>query len=152
MFMMHWLRCLGTVLGVHPRGRSLSTSGSGFEIINASRKVDEERLPHYKPSHFYPVYLRDIFESRYQVLSKLGYGSCSTVWLSHDMMSVIFRITHIRVNKSIQQAEVRRAESLYVRLSEYRARTCCVCTSPQSAQDIHRILGNFTFTHVPRRI
>jgi len=26
----------------------------------------------------YPVYLRDILNSRYQVLSKLGYGSCST--------------------------------------------------------------------------
>ncbi len=88
---MRWLRRLGTVLG---HERSLSTSGPGFENINASHKVDEERLPHYKHSRFYPVYLRDIFESRYQVLSKLGYGSCSTVWLSHDMMFVTFR-SHI---------------------------------------------------------
>ena len=47
--------------------------------------MDEERLPH---SLFYPVYLCDIFESHYQVLLKLGYGSCSTVWLSCDIMFV----------------------------------------------------------------
>jgi len=88
--MMRWLRSLSTLLGVHPHGRPLSTSGSGFEIINASCKVDEEHLRHYKLSRFYPVYLGDIFESRYQVLSKLGYGSCSTVWLSRDIMFVNF--------------------------------------------------------------
>ena len=33
----------------------------------------------------YPAYLGDIFESRYQVLSKLGYGSRSTVWLSRHI-------------------------------------------------------------------
>ena len=75
---------------VHTHRRLLSTSGPSFEIINASIKVDEEHLAHYKPSRFYPVHLGNIFESRYQVLSKLGYGSCSTVWLSHDIMFVIF--------------------------------------------------------------
>ena len=88
--MMRWLRSLSTLSGVHLHGRPLSTSGSGFEIINASCKVDEEHLRHYKLSRFYPVYLGDIYESRYQVLSKLGYGSCSTVWLSRDIMFVNF--------------------------------------------------------------
>jgi len=88
LLVMRWLRCLRTRLGVHDR--SLFTSGPGFERINASHEVDEECLPHYKFSRFYPVYLRDILESRYQVLSKLGYGSCSTVWLSRDMMFVTF--------------------------------------------------------------
>jgi len=55
------------------------------EIIDASFKVDEEQLRHYKPGHFYPVYIGNIYESRYQVLSKLGYGSCSTVWLARDI-------------------------------------------------------------------
>jgi serine/threonine-protein kinase SRPK3 len=88
---MRWLRFLGTMFGVHTHQHRLSTSGPGFEIINASLKVDEELLKHYKPSRFYPVHLGNVFESRYQVLSKLGYGSCSTVWLSRDIMFVIFR-------------------------------------------------------------
>ena len=111
--MMRWLRSLSTLSGVHPHGRPLSTSGSGFEIINASCKVDEERLKHYKLSRFYPVYLGDIFESRYQVLSKLGYGSCSTVWLSRDINFSVPSISKLN-KKSIQQAEVRCTESLYL--------------------------------------
>jgi len=67
---------------------------SGFEIIDESRQVDEECLAHY--SRFYPVYIGDTFESRYQVLTKLGYGSCSTVWLCRDITFVIsFPLTHI---------------------------------------------------------
>lgn len=88
LVVMRLLRWFGTMVAPSHR-RLLSTSNSGFEIINASCKVDEERIPHYRPSFFYPVYLRDIFESRYQVLSKLGYGSRSTVWLSRDIMFVM---------------------------------------------------------------
>jgi hypothetical protein len=87
--MIRWLGRYRTTFGVHTHRRLFSTSESGFEIINASRKVDEEHLLHYKPNRFYPVSLGNIFESRYQVLSKLGYGSCSTVWLSRDIMFVI---------------------------------------------------------------
>ena len=84
------MRWLPRLAGVHSHRRLLSTSVSGFEITK-TRKLDEECLLHYKTSHFYPVYLRNIFDSRYQVLSKLGYGSCSTVWLSRDIMFVIFQ-------------------------------------------------------------
>jgi len=64
------------------------------EIIDSSFKVDEEQLIHYKPGRFYPVNIGDIFESRYQVLSKLGYGSCCTAWLSRD---ITFAIPLLRV-------------------------------------------------------
>jgi serine/threonine-protein kinase SRPK3 len=75
----------------------------------------EERLPHYKPSLFYPVHLRDIFESRYQVLSKLGYGSCS-VWLSRDIMFVIIcsRVSELTNLYSLQKYVV-----LKVCISDY---------------------------------
>ncbi|TFY50580.1 hypothetical protein EVG20_g11440 [Dentipellis fragilis] len=47
--------------------------------------IEEERLPWYSPTSFYPVKLGDTFRSRYKVLSKLDYGSCSTAWLCRDL-------------------------------------------------------------------
>lgn len=112
--MMRWF---STVLRGGTRPRFLSTSS--FEIIDTSRKVDEELLAHYKPSRFYPVRIQDTLGSRYKVLSKLGYGSCSTVWLSRDITCVNSPSqTLISVTKS-QRTKICRAESLYFRLSEY---------------------------------
>ena len=91
--MMRWL---WTTLGQRSHPRLLSTSG--FQIIDASVKVDEEQLEHYKPSRFYHINIHDILDSRYQVLSKLGYGSCSTVWLSHDIMFVNFPFAYLFIN------------------------------------------------------
>ncbi|CAM1507169.1 Fc.00g068100.m01.CDS01 [Cosmosporella sp. VM-42] len=38
----------------------------------------------YHPGGYHPVNLGDIFNSRYRVIRKLGYGSYSTVWLAID--------------------------------------------------------------------
>ena len=59
---------------------------SGFEIIDVSVKVEEETLPFYNPSLFYPVRIGEVFGNRYQVVAKLGYGTTSTTWLSHDLL------------------------------------------------------------------
>lgn len=63
--------------------RSLPTSG--FHTVDPDRLVEEEELPDYKADRFYPVHLGEIFEERYQVLGKLGFGSSSTVWLARDL-------------------------------------------------------------------
>ncbi|TFY83146.1 hypothetical protein EWM64_g861 [Hericium alpestre] len=54
-------------------------------ILDASERIEEETFRWYTPTRFYPVKLRDVFQSRYEVLSKLGYGSCSTAWLCRDL-------------------------------------------------------------------
>ena len=59
-----------------------------FRTINASRLIEEEKLPYYKPEQFYPVHIGEIFNSKYQVLGKLGYGAYSTVWLCRDLWYV----------------------------------------------------------------
>ena len=46
--------------------------------------IEEEAAPGYDPRHFYPVNPGDIFHNRYEMTAKLGYGSCSTVWLARD--------------------------------------------------------------------
>jgi serine/threonine-protein kinase SRPK3 len=39
----------------------------------------------YKPGKFHPVYIGELYNERYLVLRKLGYGMYSTVWLVHDV-------------------------------------------------------------------
>ena len=58
---------------------------TGFEAIDPSQKIEEERLPFYNPEDYYPVRIGMVFEQRYQIVAKLGYGTSSTVWLSHDL-------------------------------------------------------------------
>ncbi|KAL3492783.1 serine/threonine protein kinase [Aspergillus germanicus] len=45
----------------------------------------EEGREVYRPGGFHPVYIGDIFNDRYKVLNKIGYGVYSTVWLVRDL-------------------------------------------------------------------
>jgi serine/threonine-protein kinase SRPK3 len=45
----------------------------------------EEGRAAYGPGGFHPVYVGDVFSEKYQVLSKIGYGVYSTVWLVKDL-------------------------------------------------------------------
>jgi hypothetical protein len=51
--------------------------------------LEEESFSWYTPSTFYPVRIGEIFESKYQVLLKLGYGSVSTAWLCRDLQYIL---------------------------------------------------------------
>lgn len=44
----------------------------------------EEGRSEYQPGGFHPVYVGDLYHGRYEVLSKIGYGVYSTVWLVRD--------------------------------------------------------------------
>ena len=65
-----------------PRRKFLN---SGFKMISDAEKLEEETWDWYKPGLFYPVRIGEVFQSRYQVLGKLGYGSRSTAWLCRDL-------------------------------------------------------------------
>src|SRR5215471_12673337 len=43
-----------------------------------------EWIEEYRPGGYHPVELGDVFENKYKVVRKLGYGSYSTVWLARD--------------------------------------------------------------------
>ncbi|TPX22276.1 hypothetical protein DIZ76_014144 [Coccidioides immitis] len=47
--------------------------------------MEEETLPHYKPEYYYPVNIGDVYNGRYQVAGKIGYGAYSTSWLCWDL-------------------------------------------------------------------
>ncbi|TWU71613.1 hypothetical protein ED733_000622 [Metarhizium rileyi] len=55
--------------------------------LDSSLLVEEEKTPYYHVSRFYPVRLGQVFHGRYQIATKLGYGSSSTVWLARDLYS-----------------------------------------------------------------
>lgn len=58
---------------------------SGFDVLNSSESLEEESLPDYLKERYYPVHVGEVFKSQYQVLTKLGFGSSSTVWLCRDL-------------------------------------------------------------------
>ncbi|KAL4759664.1 putative protein kinase [Aspergillus foveolatus] len=58
-------------------------------IIPRESPIEEETLPHYKVSHYYPVRIGDVYHTRYEVARKLGYGAYSTSWLCRDLQRVL---------------------------------------------------------------
>ncbi|KAM5341999.1 hypothetical protein ACJ41O_015030 [Fusarium nematophilum] len=46
---------------------------------------ESEDLENYEPGGFHPVHLGDVYDDRYRVVHKLGYGGFSTVWLATDV-------------------------------------------------------------------
>ncbi|KAJ5399843.1 hypothetical protein N7465_010332 [Penicillium sp. CMV-2018d] len=67
-------------------------SPSSFVRLPVERPIDEETLPHYDPEHFYPVHIGDVFDGRYRVTGKLGFGAYSTSWLCQDLESQKFAV------------------------------------------------------------
>lgn len=62
--------------------RSLTTAA---RVRPAMAQRSEEDLDRYRPGGYHPVHLGDVFNDRYMVVRKLGYGQYSTVWLARDI-------------------------------------------------------------------
>lgn len=75
--------CQRSILNAAEKARLLPISG--FSTIEADQLVEEEEMPDYRAERFYPVHLGDIFQNRYQVVAKLGFSSCSIIWLARDL-------------------------------------------------------------------
>lgn len=56
-------------------------------VLPATEVIEEETTPGYKPNSFLPIKIGDLLVDRFEVISKLGYGSYSTVWLTRDRKS-----------------------------------------------------------------
>ncbi|KAE8344981.1 kinase-like domain-containing protein [Aspergillus arachidicola] len=53
--------------------------------LDAHRHFEEENTPYYDPIRFYPAKLGSVLNSRYQLVTKAGYGTSSTIWLARDL-------------------------------------------------------------------
>ena len=72
--------------GQRPPSPPRQISTVGFQTLDPSQPIEEETFAWYDPKYFYPVRIGEVFQSRYQVIGKLGYGSYSTVWLCRDLV------------------------------------------------------------------
>ncbi|PTU17531.1 hypothetical protein P175DRAFT_0504826 [Aspergillus ochraceoroseus IBT 24754] len=79
---------------------------SGFVVLDSSKDFEEETLPGYLKERYYPVHIGEVFRSRYQVMTKLGFGSSSTVWLCQDLHDGQFLVLKVHVHTVRQPSEV----------------------------------------------
>lgn len=71
------------------RGRKHYTSSANTPVLlPASRLIEEEQLPGYVTTDYYPTRIGEILDTRYRIVCKLGCGTGSTVWLAKDIRYV----------------------------------------------------------------
>ncbi|KXJ87522.1 kinase-like domain-containing protein [Microdochium bolleyi] len=63
-----------------------SLSGLQHSPSPAKTTVQEEDDSNYQAGGYHPVYVGDVYNERYQIINKIGYGVYSTVWLVKDVM------------------------------------------------------------------
>lgn len=72
------------VVGLPPH-RPLRFPNKGFPVVRDSRVLEEQRYDEFEAGQFYPVKIGDVYDSKYQVVGKLGFGTTSTVWLARNL-------------------------------------------------------------------
>ncbi|KIW62711.1 hypothetical protein PV04_10855 [Phialophora macrospora] len=66
----------------------MNVSIKGQTTISTTVKlVEEQTILVIAPKRYYPVKIGDLYNQRYRVIAKLGYGETSTVWLARDEIS-----------------------------------------------------------------
>lgn len=59
--------------------------------------MDNEPLRRYKPGGYHPVSIGEVFNNRYRVIKKMGWGTFSTVWSAYDYQEpTIFKVLKIQ--------------------------------------------------------
>ncbi|KAK0109461.1 hypothetical protein ONS95_002154 [Cadophora gregata] len=85
------------------RTASSSASATSFptpRILPSNVLVEEEKVPGYQPDFYYPAIPGQVLKSRYKILSKLGWGTGSTVWLAEDPQSMPSQYVALKINTS----------------------------------------------------
>ena len=63
------------------------------EILPADVLVEEERVPGYRSEFYYPANPGEVLNDRYKILTKVGWGTASTVWLAEDLERYLITYT-----------------------------------------------------------
>ncbi|KAJ5481567.1 hypothetical protein N7475_000379, partial [Penicillium sp. IBT 31633x] len=114
--------------------RSFPTSG--FEIIEADQPLEEEQLFDYSAYRYYPAYIGEVFQERYQVCSKLGWGSCSTTWLARDLKEQKYVALKVYIHNSVFHREL----PFYQHIAPHMS------SDHPGRENIRRFLDSFTIT------
>ncbi|KAE8351352.1 kinase domain protein [Aspergillus coremiiformis] len=98
--------------------------------ITTETRIEEETLPHYRPENYYPVKIGDIYNDRYQITGKIGYGAYSTSWLCRDLQNRSFAVLKVSTFLSNFPSATDRERRIY----EYLAKI----NSPHVGQSLIR--------------
>ncbi|KAM5501700.1 hypothetical protein McanMca71_005162 [Microsporum canis] len=79
---------------------------TGFKKIDLSQRIEEERYGDYVAERYYPVHIGEIFQSRHQVITKLGFGATSTIWLCRDLQEHRYLTLKVNVRSRRPNPEV----------------------------------------------
>ena len=74
---------LATSLVNGPDSRVLTFANQGFSTLPADQNIEEEAHDSVSTRRYYPAYIGEIIENKYQIAGKLGYGLGSTIWLAN---------------------------------------------------------------------
>ncbi|KAI9055694.1 hypothetical protein LZ554_000637 [Drepanopeziza brunnea f. sp. 'monogermtubi'] len=70
------------------------------KILPPDVLVEEERVPGYRPEFFYPADPGQVLNNRYKILTKIGWGASSTVWLAEDLERMPFPYVTLKITTS----------------------------------------------------
>lgn len=74
----------GSVALARHSSRVAKLLNTSSQLLPADGLLEEERNPDYDPRRFYPARVGETIQ-RYEIISKLGWGTGSTVWLAKDV-------------------------------------------------------------------
>lgn len=63
---------------------SRAETTQGPTLLRNDELIDEETVPGYDSTEYCPVGPGDVFNDRYKMVVKMGWGGSSTVWLARD--------------------------------------------------------------------
>ncbi|KAJ9217095.1 hypothetical protein DTO166G4_1150 [Paecilomyces variotii] len=84
---------------------SRAEATQGPTLLRDDELIDEETVPGYDSTEYCPVGPGDVFNDRYKMVVKMGWGGSSTVWLARDTKRNIFqrsRFVAVKVHNSSQ--------------------------------------------------
>ncbi|KAF5967588.1 CMGC SRPK kinase [Fusarium coicis] len=107
---------------------------TAYYVFDRKIQSEEEEIPGYEASRFYPVEIGEVFRGRYQAVTKLGYGSSSTIWLARDLRDSKYVALKIYVHTSRNHREIPVYETLSPILGN---------TKHPGSRNIRMLLGSF---------
>ncbi|KAI1125820.1 serine threonine protein kinase, CMGC group [Nemania abortiva] len=98
--------------------KPIAFSNSNFAQIQADQRLEEEALPDYRASRYYPVRIGEVLRDRYQVVGKLGFGATSTVWLARDLSGRRHVAIKLFINEAAMGEQLDNELNMYKRIKE----------------------------------
>ncbi|KAL9099100.1 MAG: hypothetical protein Q9163_005354 [Psora crenata] len=119
------------------------TDGEGLQSI------EEQSLFRYPQKRYYPVRIGDLFKNQYRIITKLGYGAYSTVWLARDERSKQYASLKVCVQDNTETSPVINEVSMLQRLGKVAQGSGNPDISPQNV--LMEVEGDTIFEEIEKQ-